>query len=193
MNQEIKKRIIIVLGMHRSGTSAIARGLKVLGVDLGNKLVPAHEGVNDKGFWEDFEIYMLNEEILNSIDHDWDAIAPIQPILFKNEILSSYKQRAVELLKSKIYKKTILGIKDPRFCILLPFWKEIFDHIGAEIGYIIALRNPISVAHSLEKRDNFNFVKSHYLWFNHVVQSVLETEGKPRVVVDYDLLMKQRR
>lgn len=46
------QRIIVVLGMHRSGTSAIARGLQVFGVELGNRLIPPLENNNVTGFWK---------------------------------------------------------------------------------------------------------------------------------------------
>ena len=56
---EIGKRLIIMLGMHRSGTSTITRGLKVLGVELGNKLMPPVLGDNDKGYFEDIDLLYL--------------------------------------------------------------------------------------------------------------------------------------
>ena len=53
-------RLIIVLGMHRSGTSAVTRGLQVVGASLGGNLYPAMAGVNEKGFWEDIELNSLD-------------------------------------------------------------------------------------------------------------------------------------
>ena len=63
-------RLIVVLGMHRSGTSAITRGLQVMGVELGDRMMPPVEGNNSKGFWEDLDLYALNIEILNNIGSD---------------------------------------------------------------------------------------------------------------------------
>ena len=54
---------IIVLGMHRSGTSALARVLNLLGVDLGTNLLPAAED-NETGFWEHRDLVLVNEEVL---------------------------------------------------------------------------------------------------------------------------------
>ena len=62
-----KHRIIAVLGMHRSGTSAVARGLKALGVELGEHLMPPAANNNDKGFFEDVDVNALNNEILKLI------------------------------------------------------------------------------------------------------------------------------
>src|SRR5882724_9597278 len=60
----IHQRLIVVLGMHRSGTSAMTRALQAMGVELGSRLMPPVEGENDKGFWEDLELNALNIEVL---------------------------------------------------------------------------------------------------------------------------------
>ena len=71
------KRVAVVLGMHRSGTSAVARALKAVGVSLGDTLIPPSIGVNDRGFWEDAEINALNIELLEALGHDWHTLGPI--------------------------------------------------------------------------------------------------------------------
>ena len=59
---------IPVLGMHRSGTSALTRSLLTLGVDLGGHLMEPMPEINAKGFWEDMDIYQLDEEMLRAVD-----------------------------------------------------------------------------------------------------------------------------
>jgi hypothetical protein len=68
--KEHNHRLIVVLGMHRIGTSVITRGLQVLGVELGNRLMPPFEGNNAKGFWEDVDINDLNIEMLRFLKRD---------------------------------------------------------------------------------------------------------------------------
>ena len=189
MTQKMNKQLIVILGMHRSGTSAITRGLKALGVDLGDHLMQAISGNNDKGFWEDLDIYAFNNELLNCISHDWHSNVPITQSEFDRKDLSSLRQRAVELLRQKTQSASVFGIKNPHIARLLPFWKKIFDQVGLDAGYVITVRHPMSVAQSLKKRDGFDVEKSYYLWLGHVVPSILESEGHPRVVVNYDLLM----
>ena len=74
-----QQRVIVVLGMHRSGTSAIARGLKALGVELGNNLMPPVANNNEKGFWEDVEIHALNQAVLATLGCDWHSLRLIEP------------------------------------------------------------------------------------------------------------------
>ena len=184
-----KKRLIVVLGMHRSGTSAITRGLQVMGIDLGNNLMPAMEGVNDKGFWEDLDINALNNELLSSLESDWHHVAPIKSSDIETLLKSCYFTRAVELLRQKVDKNTIFGFKDPRVAKLLPFWKEVFTYCQFDTRCILVIRHPLSVTKSLNKRDSFDAEKSYLLWLGHVIESLSGSMGLQRVLVDYDKLM----
>jgi hypothetical protein len=87
------RRIVVVLGMHRSGTSAIARGVKALGVDLGTRLMAPAAGNNDRGFWEDVDISRLNGRVLAALGCDWDSIRWIVP--------SDFASRKLERLQFK--------------------------------------------------------------------------------------------
>ena len=186
----LNKHIIFVLGMHRSGTSAITRGLQVLGVDLGNTLMPAVENNNDKGFWEDIEVNELNISILEHLGYDWYSLEPtILDEKTLEQVPQSFKSQAAELLRKKLSTNNILGIKDPRFSRLLPFWKHIVKCLNVKSSYLIALRNPKSVAHSLARRDGFELTKGYYLWLEYMLDSLRYTREENFVFVDYDALM----
>ncbi|MGZ3624661.1 MAG: sulfotransferase family protein, partial [Ktedonobacteraceae bacterium] len=183
-------KLIVVLGMHRSGTSAITRGLQVMGVELGDHLMPPIEGDNDKGFWEDVDINALNIEILRAINSDWCYLAAID--LGDLEILrkQGYFLRAAELLRQKASIAPIYGFKDPRMAKLLPFWKEVFTHCQLDVVYVIALRNPRSVVRSLAKRNDIEEAQGYLLWLGHVIISLTGSANSKRVLVDYDRLMQ---
>lgn len=183
------KRLIVVLGMHRSGTSAITRGLQVLGVGLGDRLIPPIEGNNAKGFFEDIDLNAFNSEMLQAIDSDWHYVSPIDASDVDALRKKGYFIRAVELICLKVGDAPIFGFKDPRVAKLLPFWKEVFEHCQFDVGYVLALRHPLSVVKSLAKRDGFDSEKSYMLWLGHVLTSLSNTEGYMRVLVDYDQLM----
>ena len=187
----IQKRIIVVLGMHRSGTSAVTCGLTALGVDLGDTLMPPIEGVNAKGFFEDIDIYAFNVEILEFISSDWHCLAPIEPHDIETLNQKGYFLRAVDLLRRKTAGTQLFGFKDPRLAKLLPFWKPVFTHCGFDINYVLIIRNPLSVAQSLANRDGFSHEKSYMLWMGHVLTSLEHTETYLRALVDYDRLMEE--
>lgn len=186
--QMSQKRIIVVLGMHRSGTSAIARALKALGVNLGDRLMAATKD-NERGYWEDLDIYALNIDLLEKLGHDWHTLTPV----LADELMASQaielKPRAVEILKKRFSNSDYFGLKDPRLPRLLPFWQGVFAELQIAASYVITCRNPVSVVHSLQQRDGFAREKGYYLWLEHTLSSLTQTEHATRIVVDYDLLL----
>lgn len=186
----ITNRVVVVLGMHRSGTSVITRGLQVMGVGLGDRMLPAMEGNNAKGFWEDIDLNALNIEMLNALGSDWHHLAPIERGDVEDLHKKGYFLRAIELLRQKVGDATTFGFKDPRVAKLLPFWKGVFSHCQFDLSYVLAVRHPLSVAKSLAKRDGFDARKSYLLWLGHVITSLSGTVGEGCVIVDYDRLME---
>jgi lipopolysaccharide biosynthesis protein len=184
------KQIVVVLGMHRSGTSAITRGLKVLGVDLGDNLLPAESGNNEKGFFEDATITAYNEELLAALGHAWDSLVPISPEELSLPITQSHKIRAIEHLREKVAHIKCFGVKDPRMARLLPFWQEIFAELGLKVSYVVAFRNPKNVAYSLVKRNEFEVEKGYFLWLEHMLFSLKYSQGASRVFVNYELMLQ---
>lgn len=184
--------LVVVLGMHRSGTSVITRAMETMGAEFGDNLMPPVPGVNDKGFFEDLDIYAINQEILSLAGADWHSLAPIEFGKIDEVSLQAIRVRATELLAKKCRSK-IFALKDPRISRLLPFWQPIFESLDVRVVYALAIRNPMSVGRSLEKRDNFSYDKSFLLWLMHTVPSLERTRGKQRVLVDYDKLMEAPR
>src|SRR4249920_2594286 len=123
MKASRRHRLIVVLGMHRSGTSAVARGLQVFGVELGDRLIGPIPGNNDRGFWEDIELNRLDNEILGALGSDWHFLSPLNAAQVETLRKAGFFVRAAELMRAKVGKHPLYGIKDPRLAKLLPFWK----------------------------------------------------------------------
>jgi hypothetical protein len=190
----IRQRLIVVLGMHRSGTSAMTRALQAMGVELGSRLMPPVEGVNDKGFWEDLDLNALNIEMLGALNRDWHYLAPVAENSVELLCGKGFLSKAEELLRLKIGQSPVFGFKDPRVTMLLPFWQRVFALCDIDISYVLALRNPVSVAKSLARREHFEFRKSTLLWLGHVLSMMRWTMGaKLRILVDYDRLVQVPR
>ena len=189
-NTPVSQQLVVVLGMHRSGTSAITRGLQTVGISLGDRLMPAIQGVNDKGFWEDLDIVHFNDELLEACGRKWHSLDPVQPVEFENLYKKNFQIRAIDILRRKLAENAIFGFKDPRIVKLLPFWQQVFNAGKFNVSYILALRNPVSIQNSLAKRDGFDPEKSYYLWIEHML-AMIECAGKAKsIFVDYDLLMQ---
>ena len=70
---------LLVVGMHRSGTSAVAKTINLLGAELPSHLMPAHAEFNAAGYWESQEVADLNDQILMAAGSCWDDVLPIDP------------------------------------------------------------------------------------------------------------------
>jgi glycosyltransferase involved in cell wall biosynthesis/GT2 family glycosyltransferase len=182
-------RLIVVLGMHRSGTSVITRALKIFGVTLGEHLLGAKED-NPKGFWEDIDINGFNIELLDAIGSNSADITPIEHSHIDFLRKKGFFDRAVRLILLKLKHTPIFGLKDPRIAKLLPFWKEVFNYCKLDISYVLAIRHPMSVAESMAKRDKFDNERTYLLWLAHVIGSLTICDEYKCVIVDYDRMMQ---
>ncbi|OOZ35796.1 hypothetical protein BOW51_10205 [Solemya velesiana gill symbiont] len=106
-----------------------------------------------------------------------------------SQIIENLKLKAVDVIRNKLSDKSITAFKDPRTSRLLPFWKTVFDEVGCSVDYIVVLRNPLSVASSLYKRNRIEKEKSIFLWMEHVLLALLDSRGSRRIVVNYDFLL----
>jgi len=189
------KKIFIVLGMHRSGTSSVAKLLEVMGIHLGDHLMPPNPLENAKGFWEDMDIYELNTALLKHLGMDWDSPWELTKEEFQELMSGTFMERAISLIKSKIAPHDLFGIKDPRFSVLLPFWDKVFASCGLEPQYILALRNPTNVAMSLKRRNQMKEEEGYILWLYYNLLALKHFDGKKNNihVVQYESLLKSPR
>jgi hypothetical protein len=185
-------RAIVVLGMHRSGTSAVARGLQALGVYLGDDFLDA-QPENPTGYWEDRGIVELNERALKTLHLGWDSIAPIERRQFGGWSMWRLRREARRYLRRHFTPAPLWGFKDPRTIRLLPFWSTVLNECDIDGAYLLAIRNPSSVAASLHARQGTDVEMAQRLWLVNVVPFLDEIGGKPLVVVDYDRLMLDPR
>jgi hypothetical protein len=175
--------------MHRSGTSALTGALGRLGVELGKNLMPSTED-NVKGYWENQAVYELNERLLKCLGTRWHSTAPIPAGAWETPAIRELMVEAAEIVERDFGPAPLLGMKDPRFSRLMPFWQQVLETDGRELAFVIALRNPISVARSLERRDEIPRTSAYLLWLVYVVTAVSQTRGYRRIVVDYDHLLE---
>jgi len=182
-----KQEIICILGMHRSGTSALTRVLNLIGVELGADEALTTEPVadNPKGYWEHHELTAISDAILKRHGGSWDEPPQLPPGWETAAAIDDLRQRAQQLIQNQFAAVQLWGWKDPRTCLTLPFWQQLLP----DMRYVICLRNPVDVARSLEDRDSLSAEKSSFLWFTYVSSALHHTEGKPRLVIFYEDLM----
>lgn len=185
----MKKKIVIVSGMHRSGTSMLTKALELLSVNMGSNLMLADES-NEKGYMEDLDFVEFNDNILWQIGHRWDGTSILKQNDFEKIASAPNIKNAINLISDKIDNVSCLGVKDPRFSKIFPFWKIVFQKINISVFYVIAIRNPLAVALSLKRRDGFDFDKSFWLWASYSLQSSFYTSDCNPIYVEYENMLR---
>jgi len=185
-----RQRAIVVLGAGRSGTSAITRAVQAVGVELGDNLRPGG-GKNPTGFFEDQDLLALNKRLKRLLDIRGDSVRLIEDQEWQAPAVRALQSEAVLLIRRRFGRSPVWGYKYARTLRMLPFWLDVYRELDLEVGYVMALRNPISVARSRDKLDPRRGTqeKSDLEWIVNVVPYFRLIRGCPLVAVDYDLVM----
>ena len=187
-NPPAARLLVAVLGMHRSGTSAVARALNVFGVALGDRLHAAAQD-NEKGFWEDIDVVRLSDRALAHLGKSWSSLTPLTDEDFAALQAAGFVDEAASLLAARLQAYPRYGFKDPRVARLGLLWRAAMARCGGRAVAVVVLRHPLSVARSLARRDGLSEERSLLLWLSYTLASLQHSTGLPRLVLDYDLLL----
>lgn len=176
-------RVICILGMHRSGTSAVAYVIKLLGAYFGkpDHLLQPNES-NPEGYWENQLFRDINEEILKRFGGTWHSLPRLPVGWLEAEGMDELRTRALEVVQKEFEQANLWCWKDPRNCITLPFWQQIIPNVQ----YVICCRDPLNVSKSLQKRNGLPIRKSSRLWVEYTLSAFLNIGNAPRFVALYD-------
>jgi hypothetical protein len=164
--------------------------MQSLGVYLGRDFLETRPD-NPTGYWEDRNICELNERLLSTLGLSWTDIELIDNSDWNKPAVQSLLTEAVEYLRATFTGHQLWGFKDPRTIRLLPFWQSVIRLLEIDECYLVAIRNPLSVAASLFQRQNMDPVTSHLLWLAYMVPYLNRLATRRFAVVDYDVLMDQ--
>jgi len=178
---------ICVLGMHRSGTSSVTRGLNLAGAYLGKEddLVPGNYE-NSEGFWEHTKIIDIHDKILEFYSSAWHTLAPLPPMWWKSPDVVPFKEELKSLIIREFISHDLWAWKDPRTCLLLPLWLDVLEELNVELRVVVVLRNPFDVANSLSKRDLFTKEESYAMWKLNTLTYLYHAENTKKVVIEYN-------
>ena len=182
------KECVVVLGMHRSGTSVLTGLVTLFGGYIGSNLMPATEE-NSKGYYENNLIYELNEKILKEHNSSWKTntftVEEIEP-----DQMHRYISDAKKIIKNDLKFVNKIIIKDPRISILFPIWEKALIELQIKIKTIFTYRSPLEVSHSLQKRDGIVVEKGLLIWAHYFFQAELYQRKYKSLIVEYNLDFK---
>lgn len=184
---------ILVLGMHRSGTSALTRVLNLCGVDLGTRLMPPAEGNNELGFWEHVDAVEIHERLLTQLGRSWSDARSLPPGWLESPAAATAVARIKALVHAEFAGSRLWAVKDPRACRFVPLWTRALGELGIEVRLLFALRHPHEVGASLARRDGLSQAESGLLQLSHFFEAALASVGHARCVVTYAALLDNWR
>jgi hypothetical protein len=171
---------IVVLGMHRSGTSATTRALGLLGASLGP---PANLGK----FWENQVMRRPNERLLEAFGGAWEC----PPELPEGWVGSPEAKALVPAARTALAEYGAAPVfvwKDPRTCLTLPFWLELLDEPPV---IVVIHRHPAEVAASLRTRNSLTTAHGFALWERFNGDALRNAVGLRTVVFEYRTLVAE--
>ena len=188
-HDKVASTALLVLGMHRSGTSALTRVVNLLGVELGTDLMEAAEGNNERGFWEHQGVVTRHDRLLADLGMRWDDPRAMPRDWLTHPATLAARTDLEAILDAEFSGAALWGVKDPRMCRLLPLWREMLAARGVRMTVLHMLRHPLEIARSLERRDAMPRGRALMLWLRHQIEALTASDGAPQSWASFDRLM----
>jgi hypothetical protein len=191
------RKAVVVLGMHRSGTSLLARLLVALGADFGPRLLLEEMPDNALGYWEQADIVAIQEALMDRLDRTWygpRGTLPLPEDWRARPGIGGMVRRLADIVGEELAGARrrgapVWGFKDPRTARFLPLWAEIFAELGVAPVYVMAVRHPAAVCRSLLQRNAVNGMtaaRAQLLWAVYNADILAAVGDRLAAVVDYD-------
>ncbi len=172
---------ILVMGMHRSGTSMVTRLINLMGAYFGSEAIATKPNdENPKGFWERRDIRKLNDELLFAQDCDWNRVLHYQPEVVDADTQERFIEKATKLLQELDAHDSWVA-KEPRLCVTLPLWLPLLRTPVA----VIVLRDPLEIASSLKQRNGIPLTAGVALAHYYYRNVILSTHHLDKILVQH--------
>jgi len=182
-------KVIVVLGMHRSGTSLCAQILQQLGVALGGPLMSASFD-NPDGFQEHLQIVECHEMLLKVLGSAYDSIRLVSPVtatFWDGDEIAAVRTRLKDIVAEQLVRAGgVWAFKDPRTLRFLPVWKDVFDELGIRPVWVLTVRDPRAVAASLQVREGLPPALGELVWVEHYLDALRHLGPSIDAIVHYE-------
>jgi hypothetical protein len=183
---------LLVLGMHRSGTSALARVTSLLGADLPKTVMGPGRG-NERGHWESDRLVACHDRLLETLGSRWNDWQGIDVDMLPAASLADVKRELSDLIEAEYAGSNFFVLKEPRLCRMAPFYAELLRKNGIEPRFLLPIRNPLAVIESLRDRDGMSAGQAGLLWLRHALDAEFATRDASRAIISYEHLLHDWR
>lgn len=183
---------IIVLGMHRSGTSSIAGVLSRLGAAAPRTPMEVAAD-NPRGFFESRLIGELDDRILEAGGSWWSDWRQFDPGALSAGVLADFRREIAGTVQAEFGDAATIVLKDPRLCRLWPVWDGVLEMAGYKVVHVLPIRSPLEVAGSLKTRNDMPVAQGLALWLRHVLDAEKFSRGAERRLIRWTTFMNDWR
>lgn len=183
---------VLIVGMHRSGTSALGGVLNLLGVPAPEAQVTTDHH-NQRGYFEPQRIVDFHEALFARLGSPSNDPLPVDYAWLDGPVGEAAAQELAALLDDEFGAEPVRLFKDPRMCRLLPVWTRALDIAGRPSVAILPTRQPLEVAGSLAAKAGLSQPHSLFMWLQHVILGERFSRGMARSFTLYDDLMADWR
>ena len=184
----IPKRLTFLLGMHRSGTSALAGALCNRGFAGPIDPLPPNHG-NAMGYFESKGLVAINDNLLAEFGYEWKSLAALPDGWTKSKAAKVWRRRVINHIAETFEPGKHALIKDPRLNILFSGLSDWFECLDVDVSVILQMRHPFECANSLHKLHNVPLADGLRLWNLHVITAERSTRGIKRIITTYEELL----
>jgi glycosyltransferase involved in cell wall biosynthesis len=188
LNNQNKSRGLIVLGMHRTGTSVLAGCLHRLGYHAGDDLLKAGDD-NPTGFFESQQLVDMHESFLVSQGTDHLTTDLLPGGWDQSPEARQLQDSIIKFLDGLDQSGKNWLIKDPRIISLWPLWSRALE--GRSVKLVLTLRHPSEVAWSLARRNGLQLERALELYYQGLRSVWTGLAGFPHAVVCYSYLVQE--
>lgn len=185
----IQNGALLVLGMHRSGTSALTGSIVKLGLKTPFQLMPATDD-NPKGYWESVKLVQVHDRIFGSAGLEWYDTFTFPREWHSSREKQQFHDELDSFLEDNLQKDALIAIKDPRISRIATLWTDLLDSRNAMKGILISVRRVEEVSASLLNRDQLPIPMGHLLWLRYMLDAEFNTRNTARSFIDYEQLLK---
>ena len=184
----MSKFVLLILGSHRSGTSALSGTLGLLGATLPRNL-SGPTAANEKGHFEPRDIANVHDELFRHLETAWSDWAPFPEGWYSSAECDDYIERLATIFRENYGDADMAVLKEPRINRLVPLWESVLSKLNITPLVIIINRNPFEVAKSLAARDGWSLPEALLIWLRNQLDAEFSTRAMKRVFVEYDALI----
>jgi len=187
-----RRQVLLVLGMHRSGTSATAGLFAHLGAQTAANPIRADSN-NPHGYWEPEPLVSLHNRLLAEAGSGWDDWGSLDGARLAGQDGGGRAALATAFTAEFGEDFELAVLKDPRICRFLPLWRQVLADVGATPLVVLPLRHPLAIAGSLARRDGMAEEEALLLWLRHMLEAEAGSRAMPRAFLGYDDLVDDWR